>query len=192
MTTAALTTRAKDLWEHLAGTTAGFATAISVAPSQQSRLCPPGWVGIVVIDGMVLATAPDHETARLVGQALSGLPAGSLTSTAALTRRLPIEESLGPAALAYLDPARFRPWPGDGDAEPLELEHPDITGFLQTATSEDLEESGIQAITSPAFAIHQQGQVAAVAGYRDWPCATAHLSVGTDRSPVSLVCGAVD
>lgn len=179
MTTTALTARAKDLWEHLAGTTAGFAAAVTVTPSQHSRLCPPGWVGIVVINGEVLATAPDHHIARLVEQALSGLAADSLTSTAALASRLPIEESLGPAALAYLDPACFRLWPADDAAEPLELDHPDITRYLHAASSEDLEESGIQAITSPAFAVREQGQVAAVAGYRDWPCAIAHLSVLT-------------
>ncbi len=34
-------------------------------------------------------------------------------------------------------------------------------------------------ITSPAFAIREHGQVVACAGYRDWPCRTAHLCVLT-------------
>jgi hypothetical protein len=41
------------------------------------------------------------------------LPAASLTDTEVLTSRLPVAEILGPAALAYLDPAEFRPQPGD-------------------------------------------------------------------------------
>jgi hypothetical protein len=85
---AALTARARELWEHLAGTAAGL-TPLSVAVSPRSYLCPPGWVGIVVIGDAFLATAPDHETARLLRQALSGLPAASLTGTDVLSRRLP-------------------------------------------------------------------------------------------------------
>ena len=173
---AALTARARELWEHLAGTAAGL-SPLSVAVSPRSYLCPPGWVGIVVIGDTFLATAPDHETARLVREALSGLPAASLADTEVLSRRLPIAESLGPAGLAYLDPADFRSWPGDAAAAPLE--HPGLRQFLLTADADDLEESGIQGITSPAFAIREHGQVVAAAGYRDWPRGTAHLSVLT-------------
>jgi len=175
---AALTARARELWEHLAGTAAGL-TPLSVAVSPRSYLCPPGWVGIVVIGDAFLATAPDHETARLLRQALSGLPAASLTGTDVLSRRLPIAESLGPAGLAYLDPADFRPWPGDVAAP---LEHAGLRHFLLAADADDLAESGIQEITSPAFAIREHGQVVAAAGYRNWPRATAHLSVLTARA----------
>jgi RimJ/RimL family protein N-acetyltransferase len=176
---AALTARARELWVHLAGTAAGFAPVLNVAVSPRSRLCPPGWAGIVVIGDAALATAPDHETARLVGQALGGLPAASLTGARELTSRLPIAESLGPAALAYLDPAEFRPWPGDAAITPLGPDHLGLRQFLQAADTDDLEESGIQEITTPAFAVREHGQVLAAAGYRDWPCGTAHLSVLT-------------
>ena len=47
------------------------------------------------------------------------------------------------------------------------------------AAAGDVEESGLQGITSPAFAVCEHGQVVAAAGYRDWPCGTAHLSVLT-------------
>lgn len=47
--------------------------------------------------GAALATAPDHQTARLVEQALGGLPAASLTGTEVLSSRLPVAEILGPA-----------------------------------------------------------------------------------------------
>lgn len=139
----ALAARARELWEHLAGAPVRFVPAISVAVSPRSYLCPPGWVGIVVIGGTTLATAPDHQTARLVERALSGLPAASLTATAVLTSRLPIGESLGPAALAYLEPADFRPWPGDTAATPLELDQPALRQFLLAADPGDVEESGI-------------------------------------------------
>jgi RimJ/RimL family protein N-acetyltransferase len=176
---AALTARARELWEYLAGTAAGFAPAISVAVSPRSYLCPPGWAGIVVIGDAVLATAPDDLTARLVGQALSGLPAASLTGAGALRRRLPLVEILGPAALAYLDPADFRPQPGDAVTAQLDPGHPGLRQFLLAAGTDDLGESGMEEITTPAFAVCEHGQVAAAAGYRDWPCGIAHLSVLT-------------
>jgi RimJ/RimL family protein N-acetyltransferase len=176
---AALTARARELWECLAGTTAGFAPAISVAVSPRSYLCPPGWAGIVVMGDAALATARDHQTARVVEQALGGLPAASLTGTEVLSSRLPVAEFLGPAALAYLDPADFRPQPGDAVTTPLGLDHPGLRQFLQAAGTHDVEESGIQEITTPAFAVREHGQVVAAAGYRDWPCGTAHLSVLT-------------
>jgi GNAT superfamily N-acetyltransferase len=176
---AGLTARARDLWEHLAGTATGFAPAISVAVSPQSGLCPPGWIGIVVIGDAALATAPDPETARLAGQVLSGLPAASLTSADVLTSRLPVAEILGPAALAYLDPAEFRPGPGDAAITPLGPGDPGLSQFLLAADAGDLEESGLEEITTPAFAVREHGQVMAAAGYHDWPCGTAHLCVLT-------------
>ena len=176
---AALTARARELWECLAGNAAGFTPALSVAVSPRSYLCPPGWVGIVVLGGAALAAAPDHDTARFVEQALGGLPAASLTDTEVLSSRLPVAEIRGPAALAYLDPAEFRPQPGDAVATPVGLDHPGFRQFLLAADTDDVEESGIGEITAPAFAVREHGQVAAAAGYRDWPCGTAHLSVLT-------------
>lgn len=89
--------------------------------SSRSHLCPPGWAGIVVLGDAVLATAPDHGTARLIGQALGGVPVTSLAGGGVLSSRLPAAEILGPAGLAYLDrrssapgpvtrPPRQRPW----------------------------------------------------------------------------------
>ena len=109
MPAAALTARARELWECLAGAAAGFTPAMSVAVVPRSYLCPPGWAGIVVLGSAALATAPDHDTARFIEQALSGQPAASLTDTEVLSSRLPAAEILGPASLAYLDPAEFRP-----------------------------------------------------------------------------------
>jgi GNAT superfamily N-acetyltransferase len=176
---AALTARAKELWECLAGTTARFTPAVSVAVSPRSSLCPPGWAGIVVLGGAVLATAPDDQAARVIEQALGGVPVGSLTGTEVLSSRLTVAEIRGPAALAYLDPADFRPPPGGAVTTPLRLDHPGLSQFLRAAGADDVEESGIQEITTPAFAVCEHGRVVAAAGYRDWPCGTAHLSVLT-------------
>ena len=180
--TAALTARARELWECLAGAASGFTPAISVAVSPRSYLCPPGWAGIVVLGDAALATAPDHDTARFIEQALSGLPAASLTDTAVLSSRLPVAEFLGPAALAYLDPAEFRPQPGPAVITTVGLDQPGFRRFLLAADTDDVAESGIGEITTPAFAVREHGRVVAAAGYRDWPCGAAHLSVLTDSA----------
>jgi RimJ/RimL family protein N-acetyltransferase len=168
------------MWEFLAGTSTGFGAAVRVAVAPESRLCSPGWAGIVVIEGATLATAPDQETACLIEQALSGLAVGEVTRADVLSGRLPIAEIRGPATLAYLDPADFRPQPAD--TTPLDLDHPDLQAFLRAAEATDLEESGMAEITTPAFAVRQHGQVVAAAGYRDWPGGAAHLSVLTAAS----------
>jgi RimJ/RimL family protein N-acetyltransferase len=185
---AALTVRAKELWEFLgaggaagagADGAAGFAPAVRVAVSPGSLICPPGWAGIVVLGDEALATAPDPGTARLVEQALGGLPAASLTDAYILRTRLPVAAILGPASLAYLEPADFRPRPGDAVITPLSLDDPDFRRFALAADPADLEESGIQEITTPAFAVREHDEVVAAAGYRDWPRRTAHVSVLT-------------
>jgi GNAT superfamily N-acetyltransferase len=176
---ASLIARARELWESLAGAGAGFTPAISVTVSPLSRLCPPGWAGIVVIGDAVIATAPDHETARHVEQALGGLAVASLTDLAVLSGRLHITEIRGPATLAYLDPADFRPQPATAPARPVGLDDPAFRRLLFQAGAADLEESGLAEITSPAFTVRERGDVVAAAGYRDWPCQTAHLSILT-------------
>jgi len=173
---AALSVRARELWTHLAA--ADFTRDVRVAVSPQSRLCPPGWVGIVAIGGDVFATAPDAETAAVVGQALGALPAGS-PDIRLLASRLPVAEILGPAVLAYLHAADFRSWPADVAVTRLGTGDPALRRFLAAVDADGREESGILEITTPAFAVREHGQVLAAAGYRDWPCGTAHLSVLT-------------
>lgn len=184
-TQAALTARARDLWEFLAVAGAGaagearFAPAVRVVVSPGSALCPPGWAGVVVLGDAALVTAPDPGTARLIEQGLGGLPTASLTDAYVLRNRLPVAEILGPASLAYLDAAEFRPQPGAAAVTPLDLDDLAFRQFVLAADPEEAEESGVREITTPAFAVREHGQVVAAAGYRDWPRGTAHLSVLT-------------
>ncbi len=175
----ALTARARELWESLANAPAGFTCAVSAAVSPRSYLCPPGWAGLVVLGDVALATAPDHGTARVIEEALGGVPAASLGGGGVLSRRLPGAELRGPAVLAYLDPAEFRAWPGDALTAPACPDDRDFRQFVLASDTDDVEESGIGEITTPAFAVREDGQVVAAAGYREWPLSTAHLSVLT-------------
>lgn len=180
MTDDALLEHAQRLWATLAATPVTFtASAIEVAVSPQSLLCPPGWVGIVVVGNDVIATAPDGNTAKIVRQALNGLPPAATTDPAAVSARLPISEILGPATLAYCDTARFQPRESSA-VQPSPVHHADMATLLTRVSAEDAAESGLEEITSPAFVVRSGSEIIAAAGYRAWPSDTAHLSVLTD------------
>jgi len=112
-------------------------------------------------------------------QVLGAVPAASVADAAVLTREFVIADMLGPASLAYLDPADFRPAPGQAAGAGLDTSSPALRRFLAEADTGDLAESGIAEITSPAFVIRDEDRIIAAAGYRDWPGQVAHLSVLT-------------
>jgi hypothetical protein len=97
MSLPALTARSRALWESLAGVPVTFGPALRVAVSPQSRLCPPGWAGLVVIGDASIATAPAPPVAQLLERALGALAPGSLTDTGVLGSVFPG---------AQLDPAQ--------------------------------------------------------------------------------------
>jgi GNAT superfamily N-acetyltransferase len=174
-----LTARSRALWQGLASAPAEFAPALRIVVSPGSRLCPPHWVGLVVIAHEVLATASAADVASTVQQALEALPADSLTDAWILRSQLQVVEMLGPACLAYLDPGEFRPQRAPVAVRQLQLHDGDLQEFIAGSGAEDVDESGIDEITSPAFAAWERGTITSVAGYRDWPGGVAHLSVMT-------------
>jgi hypothetical protein len=140
--------RARALWEELAGGRFPERGRARVVETTTSRLCPPGWAGIVMLDGAVLATAPTAAQVALLkaalpdsgslpiegvlGPASGSLPiegvlgpaSGSLPIEGVLgpaSGSLPIEEALGPAELAYLAARDFQSY---GDERPQDPEHP--------------------------------------------------------------------
>lgn len=164
----------RSLWAALAAAPVTFTDGrCDVVVSERSLLCPTGWAGIVVIGSAAIATAPDTASADLLRQALHDIPPSSAAAPELLAACLGIEETRGPAALAYLDTADFRP--ANGPA----AQQRDIAKFLSDAALADAEESGLDEITSPAFAVVEEGEVVAAAGYRDWPGNVAHFSVLT-------------
>jgi GNAT acetyltransferase len=175
-----LVARARAVWESRAGGAAAFSPVARVAVCPKSQLCPPGWAGVVSIDGSVIATAPDPAGAALLQRGLGALPAAALADGDLLRGRLPIADLRGPAALAYLDAAEFRPGPGGPPAEPRDARDDGLRRFLSGCAAADVEESGMAGITSPAFIIRDhERMIIAAAGYREWAGGVAHLSVLT-------------
>jgi GNAT superfamily N-acetyltransferase len=171
--------RAQRLWAELAGARVAFKdSAIDVAVSPRSSLCPAGWVGIVGLGSAVIATAPDEDSAELVQRALGGLSATAMTDLAVVSGRLPVAEALGPATLAYCDVAGFRAVASSA-VEMVPAGGSDVGALLARVPAEDADESGLAEITSPGFVVRAGLDVAAAAGYRMWPGSTAHVSVLT-------------
>jgi GNAT superfamily N-acetyltransferase len=157
---------ARRLWTALAGTPVAFVSGrLNVAVSPRSLICPPSWAGVVVLGGAAIATAPDQHSAERLRQAwtdLDHLPAA-----------LKCLDVLGPATLAYLDPDEFRP------AQRAAGTGGDLETLFAAAAPADINESGLDEITSPAFTVTDGDRVVAAAGYRTWLGQAAHVSVLT-------------
>jgi GNAT superfamily N-acetyltransferase len=171
-----LVRRARDLWVRLAGVPVAFPTtdAVTVVVAPASRLCPPGWTGIVVLGGAGIATAPDADAASALRAALQRLPVTAATDTARVRAELPVTDVLGPATLAYLHEADLSP---RVSGAPVERATRDLDDLLAVAAPDEVAESGMDAITSDAFVVRHDGRIVAAAGHVRWLDTAAHLCV---------------
>lgn len=172
----------RGLWEELAHVPVSFdpAGGARTVVSPESRMCPPGWVGVVVLGGSAIVTAPSDAAAAAVGKAFSSLPVEALADAEAVGSVLSIAKVLGPAKLAYLAEEDFRPAPsGPLVVDQVPAGSSELRGLEKAAGDEDAGEAGMGEITSPGFVVRIGGEVVAACGYRVWPHRTAHLSVLT-------------
>jgi RimJ/RimL family protein N-acetyltransferase len=177
----ALIDRVRQLWASLAGVEVGsFSVSVPRAVvSPDSKICPPGWVGIVAIDDAVLITAVSPAAAHQLDCALRALALDEVTDVSALSTVLAIAEVLGPAWLSYLAQEDLPMRPGDQAVERLPSGHRDLMRLRGAASQDEAGESGLAEITSDAFVFRQAGEVTSAAGFRRWPCDVAHMSVLT-------------
>ncbi|AXK36118.1 GNAT family N-acetyltransferase [Streptomyces armeniacus] len=179
-----LMTRARGLWEQLAAVPVSFPPdgGAVFAASPDSRLCPPGWAGVVRLGDAALVTAPDEAQARTLRRALGDARAEALVRPDELRARVPVPvtDVLGPATLAYLAGHGFRPAEGGGSVARTQPGAAVLRALTEAAGPEDADESALDEIDSPAFVLREGGAVVAAAGYRTWPASTAHLCVLTD------------
>lgn len=183
-----LLAQARDLWTDIASTDVAFpSTGLTVVTSATSKMCSPGWLGLVILGEAALATAPDDENAEKARKLLADLSITQLCSGEGVAQALNPTAILGPAALAYLSADDFRP--ADSAAgqtiEELPADHEDLRALERLCSRRDTNEAGIDEITSPVFVIREANEsnaVIAASGHISWPRNTAHLSVLTAPS----------
>lgn len=169
--------RALALWEHFARTKAEGPLTVAAVPD--SRLCPPGWCGIIRLDGTTLATAPTEEFAEHMRAALAESSPAEHTDPEVLRASLPVIDVLGPATLAYLTRSGFRPRPTPGVVRRT-AEDPAVKALLDKVGPEEAGESGLEGVEVPLFTLAERGVAVAAAGYKVLPEGVAHLCVLTD------------
>lgn len=177
------------LWAGLARVPVTFPGRgeVVVVVSAGSGLCPPGWTGIVVLDGGALVTVPDAGLAEPLREALRGglgedgvdLTRLSERLSKRVSERVEVREVLGPATLAYVDAEEFVPCHARAEVERLAVGDRDVGGLLAAVSEQDADESGLAEVGSAVWVVRAGGEVVAAAGYRTWLETAAHLSVLT-------------
>lgn len=172
---------ARSLWEELARVPVSFDPAgkLAVVVSPRSWMCPPGWVGVVLLGGSAIAAAPSQAAASRIEEAFSGLTVEKPVDAGTVGALLPVTAVLGPATLGYLGKHDFRPAHAELPGDELPTGHPELIRLEKSVSDEDAGEAALDEITSPVFVIRAAGEVVAASGYRLWPRRTAHLSVLT-------------
>ena len=151
--------RACQLWEELAGSRFPDPGTVRVVENPDSRICPPGWAGIVRLAGAVLVTAPTTAQAELLRRTTD-------------PDALPVLDQLGPARLAYAadPPQQTDPAEWAGEAE--------LSGLIGASSPHEVDESGVAGLHRAAV-VREDGRIIAAAGWAPWPARTAHLCVLT-------------
>ncbi|WP_308267696.1 GNAT family N-acetyltransferase [Yinghuangia soli] len=126
-----------------------------------------------------IVTVPDADHARFLRRALASVPVESVVRVDALQAILPVAEVLGPAVLGYVSRQDFRPMPGSAAVTLLSPAHEDLRALADSVGRADADESGIDEIDSPVFAVCDGPEVVAAAGYQTWSADTAHMCVLT-------------
>jgi len=167
--------RVRAMWATLAGAERFPETGAQVITNPDSKICPPGWAGVVAIGDGIIATVPSDADLAPMSRVLECVtPDGDWEPAfaAALERH-------GPANLAYRDNTTGRP-DGDDAIEPHAAGDEDVLAFLARTPAEDREEAGIEACTSVLACIRRDEPLVAAAGHRVWLDEIAHLSVLVD------------
>jgi len=169
------TEAARRAWARLTGLPTLEPLRVFIDP--ESPLCPRGWIGILALDGTVTVSVPRRDLEAFLVDAMKGLTSEEATSPDAVLPRLPpMRATLGPVSLFY-------PCAGFlvGDESGVEkVSRHEVRALAESVASDEVDESGILKITSPAFGSRSEaGVLAALCGYRRWSNDVAHLSVLT-------------
>jgi GNAT superfamily N-acetyltransferase len=150
---------------------------VHLQPAQASGKA--GWVGVVTLGDSTCVSLPPNAPAWLHDLQQRDLDA-DLTDPATAARVLgPVEEVVGPATLAFLDPTTV-----DIEDDPrvtlAPAGHQSLRHLVAACGPDDTEESGILAVESSVAVWQVAGRVVAASGYQVWHGHLGHLSVLVD------------
>jgi GNAT acetyltransferase len=177
--------RARIAWAGYAGLGDGFRPGqVHLGVNAGSGLCPPGWAGIVVLGDAAIVTAPAAQAERELRGALRGVPVARLTDPSVVVPAGGAAAVLGPANLAFTDPARFA---GPGASPRPATQQMPVTDqrmqrLLLSVSAEDAAETDLARMDSAVHVVLDGDRAVAAAGYLIWPGRVAHLSVLTDTA----------
>jgi GNAT superfamily N-acetyltransferase len=139
----------------------------------------PGWVRVVALGDSACVSLPPSASARLRDLQQRDLDA-DLADPATVARVIGrVEEVVGPATLAFLDPTAV-----DVEHDPrvtlVPAGHRSVRQLVAACGPLDAEESGIVDVESTLAVCQVAGQVVAASGYRVWHGQLGHLSVLVD------------
>jgi len=139
----------------------------------------PGWVGVVTLGDSTCVSLLPSAPGRLHDLHRRDLDA-DLTDAAVVARVIgPVEGFLGPATLAFLDPAAVHAG-ADLRVASVPAGHESVRHLAAACGEQDAEESGILAVDSSVAVWWAAGRVVAASGYQVWHGQLAHLSVLVD------------
>ena len=168
--------RIRQLWATMGGAGVGFEPgAVTIGMADRSSICPPDWVGALRMGDAALIVAPDEARFKQVSAAAAKLAPRQVCDPAFLPVSTSAGRVLGPAELAYLEPARFRPVSGSAV---VEIEPADAAELEAASSEADVNEAKPTA-AAMLLAIVDDIGVAAVCGYEAWRDRIAHMIVLT-------------
>ena len=162
----------KQAWAKLIGVLE--LTKLHVIVDPNSRIAPPGWVGLLAIDDTLTVCVPTIEFEKRVGLAVSGLdPIDATTPGVILPKLPPTLKVLGPARLFY----NFGPGTPDTNLEVESVPRTSLSLLIDSVPNEELKESGITEIEDALVIRSGRGDPIAACGYRVWPNGVANICV---------------
>jgi ribosomal protein S18 acetylase RimI-like enzyme len=136
-------------------------------------------VGVVALGASTCVSLPPGAPASLLDLHRRDLDA-DLTDPATVARVIgPVEAFLGPAVLAFLDPAVVDSG-DDPRVSSVPAGHQSVRRLAAACGHQDAEESGILAVDSPLAVCLVAGRVVAASGHQVWHGHLGHLSVLVD------------
>jgi GNAT superfamily N-acetyltransferase len=173
----AIAARIRQGWRAELGAAAAFRSPgrhVHLRPTEDPAEAP--WVGVVTLGDASCVSLPPSTPAWLQDLCRRDLDA-DLTEPAVVARVIgPVEQFLGPATLAFLDPTAVN---ADDDPQVAFVPpgHQSVRHLAEACGLQDAEESGLLDVDSPVAVWQAAGRVLAASGYQDWYGQLAHFSV---------------